>query len=54
MTLILRRMGRGNWSTVELRYNAARQGQMPTPVQARRGDRIELAGVIYRVARVLP
>lgn len=54
MTLILRRVGRGNWSTVDLRYDAARQGQMPTIVQARRGDMIELAGVVYRVALVLP
>jgi hypothetical protein len=51
--LILRRLGRGNWSPVELRYDAARQGQMPTPVQARVGARIELAGVVYRVSRVL-
>lgn len=39
---------------MQLQYDAARQGQMPTLMQARRGDRIELAGVVYRVARVLP
>lgn len=54
MTLVLRRVGRGNWSPVMLRYDAARQGQMPTPVQARVGQRFELAGVLYRVAGVLP
>jgi hypothetical protein len=51
--LILRRVGRGNWSPVQLQYDAARQGQMPTPVQARVGARIELAGVMYRVSRVM-
>lgn len=54
MTLILRRLGRGNWSPVRLQYDAARQGQMPTLLQARRGDLIELAGVVYRVAGVMP
>lgn len=52
--LILRRLGRGNWSTVTLTYDASHQGQMPTPVQARVGARIELAGVVYRVSRVVP
>ena len=54
MTLILRRVGRGNWSPVRLQYDAAHQAQMPTPVQARVGARFELAGVVYRVSKVLP
>lgn len=54
MTLILRRVGRGNWSPVQLQYDAAHQAQMPTPVQARIGARFELAGVVYRVSKVLP
>jgi hypothetical protein len=52
--LILRRLGRGRWSPVTLQYDHTRQGQMPTPVQARVGARIELAGVVYRVSRVVP
>ena len=54
MTLVLRRQGRGNWSPMQLQYDAARQGQMPTLVQAKVGDLLDLAGVVYRVAKVLP
>ena len=54
MTLLLRRQGRGNWSTLRLQYDPARQGQMPTLVQARVGDLLEVAGVMYRVAGVQP
>lgn len=53
MTLVLRRKGRGNWSPVVLHYDAARQAQMPTPVQARVGACFELAGVEYRVSQVI-
>ncbi len=54
MTLLLRRRGRGNWSTLWLQYDPARQGQMPKLVQARVGDLLEVCGVVYRVAGVLP
>lgn len=50
--LILRRLGRGNWSPVRLAYDPQRQDQMPTPLQARVGQRIELFGVVYRVSEV--
>lgn len=53
MTLVLRRIGRGNWSPVRLAYDPARQDQMPTPLQARIGQRIELFGITYRVSEVL-
>jgi hypothetical protein len=39
---------------LRLQYDPARQGQMPTLVHARVGDLIPVAGVIYRVAKVLP
>ena len=54
MTLVLRRLGRGNWSPLELRYDPARQGHLPPPVEARVGSRINLAGVVYRVSKVVP
>lgn len=54
MTLILRRVGRGNWSPLRLQYDPARQGQLPAPVEARVGARIDIAGVEYRVSEVLP
>jgi len=50
--LILRRVGRGNWSPVRLAYDPQRQAEMPTPVQARVGQRVELFGVVYRVSEV--
>ena len=39
---------------MHLQYDATHQAQMPTPVQARIGARVELAGVVYRVSKVLP
>jgi hypothetical protein len=54
VTLILRRIGRGNWSPVRLAYDPSRQGQLPTPLQARVGERVELFGVVYRVSEVHP
>lgn len=54
VTLVMRRIGRGNWSVLHLQYDAVRQGQLPTPVEARVGARFEIGGVLYRVAKVLP
>lgn len=54
MTLILRRVGRGNWSPLQVNYDASRQGQMPTLMHAKRGDILVIEGVRYRVSRVLP
>jgi len=51
--LILRRIGRGNWSPIQLQYDAAHQAQMPTLLQARVGARFEIAGVWYRVSKVV-
>ncbi len=45
MVLILRRLGRGRWSP-------ARQAEWLTPLEARRGGRITLFGVEYRVSKV--
>lgn len=54
MTLILRRLGRGNWSPLRLQYDPARQGCLPMLVEARVGMLVELAGATWRVSRVLP
>lgn len=54
MTLVLRRVGRGRWSPLVLQYDPARQGQLPAPVQAKVNARFEIAGVLYRVSKVLP
>lgn len=52
--LILRRVGRGNWSPLQISYDHHRQGQLPILLAAKVNDRIELAGVVYRVSAVLP
>lgn len=51
--LIIRRVGRGNWSPIRVQYDPKRQDQMPTPIQARIGTRLELFGVVYRVSEVI-
>jgi len=52
LTLILRRVGRGNHSPVRLAFDPARQAEWPTPIEARRGGRLVLFGVTYRVSKV--
>lgn len=52
MTLVLRRVGRGGWSPLRISYDPARQGQLPTGVEARIGARFDIAGVMYRVSKV--
>jgi hypothetical protein len=47
--IILKPVGRGNWRTVEMQVTGAH-----VPVMlVKRGDRITLAGVAFRVCRVL-
>ena len=52
MILVLRRLGRGRWSPVRVEFDPKRQAEWPTPIEARRGARLELFGVTYRVSRV--
>lgn len=52
LRLILRRLGRGNWSPVVLAYDPDRQHQLPTGVEARVGAVFAIGGVSYRVSRV--
>lgn len=52
MTLILRRIGRGNHSPVRMAFDPARQIEWPTPIEARVNVRLTLFGVVYRVSRV--
>ncbi|MDP2074621.1 hypothetical protein [Hydrogenophaga sp.] len=50
MMLILRPAGRGNWRTAQLSI----QGDRAQPLLVRIGDKFELAGVTWRVVRILP
>lgn len=54
MTLILRRAGSGNWSTIRVSYDAARQAELPTLVEARRGQTFVVGGATFKISRVLP
>ena len=48
--LILRPPGRGNWAPLIL----AVEGKRAAPLLIRKGQRLPLGGVIYRIAKVLP
>lgn len=50
MLLILRPVGRGNWRTAQLSVDTDRA----QPLLVKVGDRFELAGVTWRVVRILP
>lgn len=52
MVLVLRRLGSGNHSPVRVAYDPKRQAEWPTPLEAKRGARLVLFGVTYRVSRV--
>lgn len=54
MTIILRRSGRGGWSTITVTYSEALQPDLPTPVQVKRGDPLQVGPKVYKVSRVLP
>ena len=48
--LILRPVGRGNWRTAQLSIETDRA----QPLLVKEGDRFDLAGVTWRVVRILP
>lgn len=48
--LVLRPVGRGNWTPIIL----ALEGKRIAPLLLRVGDRLPLGGVTYRIAKVLP
>jgi hypothetical protein len=48
--LILRPVGRGNWTTAQLSF----AGQRALPLLVKVGDKFPLAGVVWRVVKVLP
>ena len=48
--LLLRPIGRGNWTPLIV----AIEGKRAAPMLVRRGDRLPIGGVVYRVAKVLP
>lgn len=52
MTLILRPPGRGNWRIVTLVVTG--DPHLPPPMYFARGQRIELGGMVFRVAKVMP
>ena len=52
MTLILRPVGRGNWTPITMRVTG--KPHLPPPMYFEVGQRIELGGMVFRVAEVLP
>lgn len=52
MMLVLVPPGRGNWKQLRLQVEAV--GHLPPPMYFAVGQRIELGGQVFRIARVLP
>ena len=48
--LFLRPAGRGNWHQISMEIN----GPRAQPLLVKVGDRVDLAGVTWRVVKVLP
>lgn len=48
--IILRPVGRGNWSPLIV----AIEGKRAAPMLVRRGQMVPLGGVVYRISKVLP
>ena len=52
VTVTLRPIGRGGWAPITLSYDPRVRAELPAPLQFIRGQRVELLGHVYRVARV--
>ena len=52
VTVLLRPVGRGSWGPITLSYDPRVRGELPAPLQFTLGQRVELLGQVYRVARV--
>lgn len=50
--LVLRPLGRGNWSPVLLRVEQSRNS--PLPLEFHVNQRVEFGGHVFRVAKVMP
>lgn len=48
--LVLRPPGRGNWSPVRIIIDETRNA--PKPLLFRKGERVTLGGIVFRVVRV--
>lgn len=52
VTVLLRPLGRGAWGPITLSYDPRVRTELPAPLQFALGQRVELMGRVYRVARV--
>ncbi len=50
MTLVLVPVGRGNYAEARVRYT----GRQTHPLLVRIGERVQMAGVLWRIKRVEP
>jgi hypothetical protein len=50
--LVLRPLGRGAWQPTVLAIEGAKHA--PRPLEVRVGQRVEIAGRVFRIAKVLP
>lgn len=52
MTLVLRPVGRGNWTPVLLAITDSKHA--PLPLEVFRGQRVNVAHHVFRISKVLP
>jgi hypothetical protein len=52
VTVTLRPVGRGGWGPITLTYDPRVRGELPAPMEFRKGQIVPLLGRDYRVARV--
>lgn len=52
ITITLRPVGRGGWGPITLQYDPRVRGELPAPMEFKRGQLVQLLGHEYRVARV--
>lgn len=52
VSVTLRPPGSGGWSPIVVTYDPNRRGELPNPLQIRRGDPWPINGVPFRVSSV--
>lgn len=54
MTLLLVPIGRGNWTPMRLEIPRQRNEVPLVPIETRVGQRVVVAGRVFRISKVLP
>lgn len=52
VTVTLRPVGRGGWAPLVLSYDPQRRSELPTPLDFKRGQTVQIMGQTFKVSRV--